>query len=381
MLPKTQQAAASLALALKGVVYNAVPRIEAAVVVDIANYQTLGYVIASSGRGQVQVFGVPIAAAARGIRIYIQAAGPEKNQRFIYSATAGTCVTGGASSGAIVAVNPTAINGSGGNTGNNHYPIYPGTAHPQVTLAGQQYSTPGGLGYFWSFFTQFPTLPSSSACLFDFQADENILGAIKGQGIRCTVESDGTVVLHYYTDFVSYNYDYATYRSVNAITAGDWHYIVWQIGAGSNGQALYLDGYSTTGLNQPIWTSSGVTAMDFPTMSAPYNVTFFNSFTTSMACPSGTLLSKFQFGVDLNSGSVQPPFHGVPTQDSQISNGRQPYNQGLRTLDLWLNQYVADFAAAPAPGTIPVSYPDSGAEANYLTFDGYYITGQAAGPY
>jgi hypothetical protein len=379
MLPKTALAAKMLAQTLHTYVANAVPQIIAAQIADVSNYSKHGFVVASAGWGPIQVFGVPAAAAQRGVRIYCQNAGTAKNQRFIYQATAVACPPSNAA-GSLMCQRNTSLNqGYPFNTSGNHSVWFPGSPRPLPSFDGH---APGnaGNGYFWEFYVNIPSLPSAPMCLFDFQ--DAIPNGGAASGIRCLVHPDGTISLDDYTDIFilgSVTVNNGSYHSTSSLTPGAWHYVVWQLGSGATWQALYLDGYSTTSSGAAIWTASG--GFSSGTQFKTYNVNLFNAFSWSYPCLANTMLSKFSWGVSLNGSQATPPIYGTPTMDTQIPNGRAPYGSGLQSDILWLNQFTSDTPAAGSAGTASLALPDSGLQGFNAELDTYYVSGAATGPY
>lgn len=316
--------------------------IQIATIADTTTLVSYGFVTATTQKGAIRVFGVPLQTVIPGMRVYVLQMNPGA---YIYQSVAPIPFLGHASKalnvyGLYQAQNNIAayyfIPGVIPHSNATYYPgLTPPGSFPLITL-------PSGLpaqGWYWSFFVYIESVPNYTVDLLDFplvSSGSEVGGLLIGLNPNCIL------TWQWYGSLGNLSstglYGASGTRKITLAPHSIW-FITFQLGNG-----IMLNGV-------PAWTTAdgggfGTEGSTTPTLTAgTYSMylmddsqSFANSNSTLKVPPVGTWMAKIQFGCSAVGGQAVWPYPAgfVPTSDSQIANGNAPLGKGLTTYARYL---------------------------------------------
>ncbi len=319
-LPRTRQAAKQVAGHVKQSLANMSPATELATVADTSHHTSVGYVVATTTRGPIHVYGVPFNTVCSGMRIFVRKMTKAKIGYHVFDGYAPQIPVAATSSGSVATIAGPAASLS---------PTYGGgvvgSGSPLITIPT---TTPFPSGWYWSFFWYLSGLPpASNPCvLLDMPLVNS--WSIAG-GFRIVYNYLGQLGAYFYTwPETPGSSTYVTTIGSFSTTTFAPHRVWWSVF--QLGKGLMVNG-------QPLDTSiSNLTGAQ--NMQAGYYSLFLLSDSNGQNwAPAGSWISKVSVGCDAVSGTIYQPYGSViPTSDSAMVNESVALDTGLTTYGLWL---------------------------------------------
>jgi hypothetical protein len=339
--PRTQNKAAQLVAQMHRLIQKG-PRTLVATVIDTSFQASMGYVLATTQLGVVQVYAVPYGTVVPQMRLFVRQVGPAAtNRHFVFDGFAPALSARSLSSGSLLYTTTTGDS----------------TTVPAQTSVGGIPSATGlstAVGYYWHCFFYLPGLPQAARVTLFSMANAGATNTITLEYL-----STGQLVLR----SVENNHGYITSGPVSPHSI---HWLVCQPGLGASeflidGQAAY-GGIQGPG-DAPYFWGNGAT----------YTGSFLSTPAGTQTPPLGTWLSKFGYGYSYASGSLVALAAGLvpPTSDSGVPNLNIATTQKTQNLYLCLD----------TPGSGSLANMATAGTGSAVTLATAYASLVAPGPY